>query len=82
MIEIDADDHDILHAMRRATRIRWVNSRTVPYASVDSNDTEPGLETEPDRFVAGVACWDQDHDRPSPGDDITRAAFDAMDGAS
>ena len=77
MIDLDADDHDILHAMRRATRIRWVNSRTVPYVAVDSNDTAPGLEVDrrPIRYVVN----DCDHDRPSPGDGITRETFDAMD---
>lgn len=89
MSDIDCDDFGIDSAMRRARRIRWVNSRTVPYVAVDSNDTAPGLET--DGYDA-VADWlmsrkpwyllDVDHDRPSPGDDITRAAFDAMDGAS
>ena len=34
------------------------------------------------RHAAAFRRWhDVDHDRPSPGDDITRAAFDAMDGA-
>ena len=82
MIEIDCDDHDIHHAMRRATRIRWVNSRTVPYVAHLADDCAPELETGLDRFGAGIGCWDQDSDRPPPGDDITREAFDAMDGQS
>ena len=77
--------------MRRATRIRWVNSRTVPYVAHDSDDCALGLEVEPGedwirRDEGGAAALsaicrltDYDRDRPSPGDDITRAAFDAMD---
>ena len=35
------------------------------------------------RHAAAFRRWhDVDHDRPSPSDNITRAAFDAMDGAS
>lgn len=78
----------------------WAWSRY--YRGCNSNDTAPGLETEPRdewphamradallrlsvlegipvRYLVGVEF---DADRPSPGDDITRAAFDAMDGAS
>ena len=63
MSDIDCDDHDIHHAMRRATRIRWQNSRTVPYVAHDCDDCAPELETGPDRFVAGIGCWDHDRDR-------------------
>lgn len=102
MGDIDCDDFGIDSAMRRARRIRWVNSRTVPYVAVDSDDTAPGLETESGGVCASFDCDYDDHhpmhrmlflkrsevwacvdcghvDRPSPGDDITRAAFDAMD---
>jgi hypothetical protein len=75
MIDIDCDDHDIHHAMRRATRIRWVNSRTVPYVAHLADDCAPGLEMAANASL----CWDRDHDRPSPGDDITHAAFDELD---
>ena len=61
--DIDCDDHDIHHAMRRATRIRWVNSRTVPYVAQLADDCAPELEMEPDRFVGGIGCWDHDRDR-------------------
>ena len=79
MGDIDCDDFGIDSEMRRARRIRWVNSRTVPYVAVDSNDTAPELETG---WTGGPWDGTLDHDRPSPGDDITREAFDAMDGAS
>ena len=126
MLDIDCDDFGIDSAMRRATRIRWVNSRTVPYVAHDSDDCAPGLESIYDAMAAaadretpcpkcgspggpftgfGLAgggfgfysgCSDcsafekhqttdelpddVDCDRPSPGDDITHAAFDAMGG--
>ena len=80
MGDIDCDDFGIDSAMRRARRIRWVNSRTVPYVAVDSSDTASGLDV--DRRLIRYVVNDLDHGRPSPSDDITRAAFDAMDGAS
>jgi hypothetical protein len=91
MIDVDCDDHDIHHAMRRATRIRWKNSRTVPYVAHDSDDCAAGLVTDPgiDHIKRGPCAGaslsaicrltDFDRDRPSPGDDITHAAFDEPD---
>ena len=62
------------------------------FAPVDADDCAPGLETERGddwirRDAEGMAALsalchltDYDRDRPSPGDDITRPAFDEMDG--
>lgn len=47
MTDIDCDDFGIESAMHRATRIRWMNSRTVPYVAVNLDDCAPGLEMEP-----------------------------------
>ena len=130
MGDIDCDDFGIESAMRLATRIRWVNSRTVPYMPVDADDCAPGLDYPPILGLSIAAVIDHDgrvvhevrideepvydtllwceipdaahelegfghheaatalllrldvdrDDRPSPGDNITREAFDAMDG--
>ena len=105
MGDADCDDFGIESAMRRATRIRWQNSRTVPYVAHLADDCAPAWVTAFDRsHPYALACiarqgddshdlpWDEvayDMDRcgrfcevpcPSPGDDITREASDAMDG--
>ena len=55
MGDIDCDDFGIESAMRRATRIRWQNSRTVPYVPVDADDCAPGLEAMPPQAGLAVA---------------------------
>ena len=66
-----------------------LNRAVVP---VDADDCAPGLETPGNASLCWVltrpevqaalrlrALVDHDHDRPSPGDDLTHAAFDEMD---